>query len=71
VKQLKEGNPVRDFLQAVQMVEIPPGELESTLTAWFKQVCASIASVDGNIFREKGLQIAAHLGVDGCEVGRA
>jgi hypothetical protein len=44
--------------------EVPMGELESALAVWFKQVHASNASIEGNIIRDKALQIAAHLGVD-------
>jgi hypothetical protein len=59
-----------DFLQVMRMVEILPEKLGSTLSAWFKQVHASNASIDGNI-KGKALQIFAHLDVDVCEVGGA
>jgi hypothetical protein len=55
VKQLEEVYSVWDFLQEMQMVEILPEELGSTLPTWFKQVYASNASIDGSIIRGKAL----------------
>jgi hypothetical protein len=46
---------MKDFLQATEISKMPVGELESALAAWFKQVCASNASIESYIIRDKAL----------------
>jgi hypothetical protein len=40
---------------------LPLGKLESALAAWFKQACASTASIGGNHLEEKALHITTYL----------
>ena len=40
-------------------------ELETSLSAWFKQACTTNASTDGPQLKEKAKHVATHLGIDG------
>ena len=42
----------------------PLEELETILSAWFKQAHTTKASINGPHLKEKALHIAAHLGID-------
>jgi hypothetical protein len=49
----------------------PLEELETNLSVWFKQDCTANASIDEPHLKEKALNVAAHLGINGLELQTA
>jgi hypothetical protein len=53
------------FKEPKSLKTSPLEELETILSMWFKQTCTANASIDGPHLKEKALNIAAHLGING------